>query len=172
MRQFRREFRLDIRRARRNMVQHEHRAAVRMIYALAILANLPLAALPPEPIAYETVEQAVEAAFEAVPESQYEWGGAILECGDGYMYTAPVTTREPTRVSYRIGLPTGCQLAAIWHTHPPHARLAGNQMRFAGDRDRDRSQPTQQDIEQAVTLGVLSYIHTGAKTVVAGHGDR
>ena len=49
---------------------------------------------------------------------QYEVGGAIYSKDGKFCYTLPVTQRQTYEIDYRVALPVGATLAALWHTHP------------------------------------------------------
>jgi proteasome lid subunit RPN8/RPN11 len=107
-------------------------------------ADLPSAVYAGGPT-YATAEAAAIAALKvAAPLSrEYEYGGAVLKTPDGYVYTAPVTTRESSAVRYRIELPASGSLAAVYHTHPD----GGESKLFSPE-----------DVRQSKALGLPSYI--------------
>jgi hypothetical protein len=95
---------------------------------------------------YPTLEVAALAALAAaLPLSErFEYGGVIAECLGSYHVSTPVTNRDEVHVEYEVRIPRGCQLAALYHTHPSND---GRPTRFSPD-----------DVNTARTLGVPSFI--------------
>lgn len=73
-----------------------------------------------------------------------EYAGVVVKCGDEYRYTLGVTANDKKAVAFRVLMPKGCMMAAIYHTHP-------------GDAARN-SDFSSTDIETATRYGVGSYI--------------
>ena len=69
---------------------------------------------------FDTMRPAMVAAAHAAlsMSERYEIGGAIYSKDGKFCYTLPVTQRQTYEIDYRVALPVGATLAALWHTHP------------------------------------------------------
>lgn len=69
---------------------------------------------------FESHDSAARAALKAAVRvsKQYEVGGLVIQCGEWFAYTDPVTNRSTVRVHYRYEFPSECKIAALYHTHP------------------------------------------------------
>jgi hypothetical protein len=96
---------------------------------------------------YATVDEAArEALAVALPLSEeVEHGGVVWAIGDRYCFSAPVRGTQD-EVRYRIVMPEGVRLAAIYHTHPVSAPL------------HKRRRFSDADIAVSVRLRVPSYL--------------
>ncbi len=95
---------------------------------------------------FETYDAAARAALqESVKLSKtYEYAGVVLQCGDLYAYTDPVTNNSKSKVHYHLEYTTNCHVVALYHTHP-------------GGSD-DANVASNADKALAMRFGVPSYI--------------
>ena len=105
---------------------------------LSLLAALPVSGPMDPPPCFDTLHAAVDAAAHAALEvsKRFEVGGAIyaLEPGQAssrFCHTQPVTAGRAEEIDYRVQMPQGAQLAALWHTHPTGAQLSDNDRALA-----------------------------------------
>lgn len=135
-----------------------------LLTAAFISATIPATRIIDSP-AHESLHDAAKAGIQrAISYSVVvEYGGALLKCGDLFFFTEPVTQRKLRSVEFRAQVTTGCSLAGIYHTHPPHS--PGRDSMFSAN-----------DIETAKQFGVPSYIGViSSKTMRmldAGSGKR
>lgn len=127
---------------------------MRALYLMGLLAcgtahGAPMALVDPNSTQYASVDAAALGALQDVP-GGYEYGGAIARCAGAYVATAPVTSGDSAEIEVRVGLPAGCVLAGIYHTHPG---IGEDSLLFSAH-----------DVSVAMQLGVPSYIrfaHSG-----------
>ena len=84
---------------------------------------------------YDSVREAAVAVLTqaAMPESgHFEYGGVVYELRGKYYCTEPMTDRNTTAIDIKVRIPTGSQLAGIYHTHPRDAGRIGRAF-SAGD---------------------------------------
>lgn len=81
---------------------------------------LPVSMPADPPQCYDTLHSAVDAAAHAAlaVSIHYEVGGAVYRAAGRFCYTLPVTANKIEEIDYRVQLPQGSTLAALWHTHP------------------------------------------------------
>lgn len=91
-------------------------------------AALPLSAPVEGQENYATQQEAMAAAAHAViaVSTDYESGGAIYQEGASYHFSAPVTADRTTEIDYRVALPHGATLVALFHSHPGHTGTASD----------------------------------------------
>lgn len=104
------------------------RTALTALAAALILAAFSVAAheIPlSEPVfgasGYSTEIAAVQAALQlavANGGARFEYGGAVYELHGEFYYTAPVTICDDANDEYRIAVPPGAHVTALYHTHP------------------------------------------------------
>ncbi|MEP6483388.1 MAG: DUF4329 domain-containing protein [Rudaea sp.] len=105
---------------------------------------------PPAP--FRTAEEAVDAAKALItsnPDSQkWEFGGAVLQVSNGFLVTEPVTIHDEGNFAFSgiSDAPDGAKLYAIFHNHP--------------DNGPDPNWFSRHDVNEAIELGVSSYIFT------------
>lgn len=100
---------------------------MKMIILLAILlastvqaADLPITKPDGECSGFDTITSAATAALSKATKlsTEFEYGGAIFEHKGSFCFTEPVTINDEYAVNYRIALPSGYKLVALYHTHP------------------------------------------------------
>jgi proteasome lid subunit RPN8/RPN11 len=109
-------------------------------------STLPVATIDAHATCHASVREAAMEGLAAAAAMSWkmEYGGAIFRRADGcFLHTAPVTTREPARLKYRVRIGHGMVLAGIYHTHTP-----------GGDADSF----SDNDIAVQQRLGVPSFI--------------
>lgn len=128
-----------------------------LISASAQAQDLPVSKAGDQPEAFNTRDEAAKAAFTvALPLSVgVEYGGAILQCGENFIFTEAVTLNHHSDVMFKIGRPVTCVVAGLYHTHPKTD---------TGFKDSDNNLNRQStyfspaDIEIAKKLNLASYI--------------
>jgi hypothetical protein len=107
---------------------------------------------------YTTQQAAANAAAHAVIalSTEYESGGAIYQDETGFHFTAPVTATKTTEIDFRVGLPHGAKLIAVFHSHVGNA---GNADEFSPS-----------DVTLQRTLGAAMYVVVVSKKEVIGCG--
>lgn len=81
--------------------------------------NLPISGVDKDQSGYTSMDDAatsgVKVAMSHIGAS--EFGGAVYSLNSKFFYTLPVSQKSETGVDYRIQMPAGAKLVAIYHTH-------------------------------------------------------
>ena len=87
---------------------------------LAIIAALPVSGPMDSAQCFASLHYAMASAAHAAlsVSAHFEVGGAIYSLDGRYCYTAPVTQGKAEEIDYRVQIPKGAVLSALWHTHP------------------------------------------------------
>lgn len=87
---------------------------------IALVAALPLSAPDANQQSYATEQAAMDAAAHSALSisTTNEVGGAIYKQGTAYHFTLGVTANAGNAVDYRVALPQGAKMVALYHTHP------------------------------------------------------
>ena len=128
---------------------------------LAIIVALPVSG-PTDPAqCYASLHEAMDRAAHAalLVSTHYEVGGAIYSQDRRYCYTAPVSQGKAGQIDYRVQIPKGATLSALWHTHPGEYP--------ATPQTADRLSP--EDRMLADKVGVPMFIVAIPQNVVVGY---
>jgi Domain of unknown function (DUF4329) len=99
---------------------------------------------------YPTEQEAAEAALQdCIGRSvQFEYAGGVYQDRGGYFYTVPFSSGSERDVeTFKIAMPRGAQLVALYHTHP-QSGLPGDNSEVISDAD----------IATANSMRVTSYV--------------
>lgn len=111
-------------------------------------ADIPYAQVADGAVRYATLDEAMRSVFQQVRDisaaGKNEYAGAFIKGADGqFAYTNPIAGSND-EFKYRLQIPKGSSLAAIYHGHPAEGELS---QRFS-----------QNDLETIRSLNVPSYI--------------
>lgn len=90
-----------------------------LISGNAIAGDLPATIIKDSP-AFATMQEASLAGMDVAntEANGIEFGGAVVQLNGKFFYTNPVTIESEHSVNFRVLIPVGAKIVAIYHIHP------------------------------------------------------
>ena len=122
-----------------------------MIASIAQAHDLPVSGIDKNQVGVETIEDAavngVKAAISLSKDTEY--AGSIYSLNGKFYYTLPVSQNKEDGVNYKILVPSGGKLQAIYHTHPNLARSRPDEFSWSDIK-------TAKDMSLRMFVGVIA----------------
>jgi proteasome lid subunit RPN8/RPN11 len=110
--------------------------------------TLPVSGVDAGQVGAETMDDAAKAGVSAAiaADTMTEYAGSVYTVGGKFFYTKVVSQKKDGGVDYRIQMPVGAKLVAIFHTHP------------STDHGAEPKQFSKSDVNTAQKMGLVMYV--------------